>query len=283
MRDFLKSRFFSVVIIIALIMVIVPTVFGIMGLGGVLRDAVNVIMSPAQKVFSYCTDAVDGFTSFFTEFDRVVEENNELRKEINQLRDRISDAEEAEVMNEWLFNYLELKREHTDFKFTEAVVYAREGGNYATVFMLDKGKAQGIKKDMPVVTNEGIVGYICEVGTTWSKAVTFLESGTALGAYVQRSGVEGVIEGSFILAEQGVCKMSFLAEEADIKVGDRILSSGYGSIYPRDLVIGIVEKIEKDSSTRSVNVTVKPTASLDDLTKLMVITDYEIYTEETSE
>ncbi|MBQ2729973.1 MAG: rod shape-determining protein MreC [Clostridia bacterium] len=281
MRDFLKSRFFTVVVIIALVMVIVPSVFSAMGLGGVLKDAVNVIFTPAQKLFTYCTNAVDGFVSFFTEFDRIVEENNQLREENALLKDKISRAEEIEEMNEWLYDYIELKREHTDFRFTEASVTAREGGNYTTVFMLDKGSAHGIKKDMPVVTSEGIVGYISEVGTTWSKAVTFIEAGSAVGAYVERTGEAGVIEGNFALSEQGVCELHYLSADSDIKEGDRIISSGYGSVYPRGLVIGTVEKVEKNSTTRSITVTVKPQQDLSDLSKLMIITDYEIYTEET--
>lgn len=280
MRDFLKSKFFTVVVIIAMVMVIVPAVFGSMGISWMLKDTVNVILSPFRKAFTYCTDAVDGFTSFFTEFDRIVEENNALREEINTLRDKVSSAEEAEEMNEWLYNYLELKREHMDFHFTEATVSAREGGNYTTVFMLDKGKSHGVQKDMPVVTEHGIVGYITEVGTTWAKAVTFLEEGTAIGAYVERSGAEGVIEGNFALAEEGICLMSYLSEDSDIKVGDRIVSSGYGSVYPRGLVIGTVEKIEKDSASRSITVTVRPASDLRELTRMMIITDYDVYTEE---
>lgn len=281
MRDFIRSRFFTVVVIIAMVMVIVPTVFGTMGLSGVLKDAVNIVFSPLQKAFTYCTDAVDGFVSFFTEFDRIVEENNALREEISVLRDKISSAEEAEEMNDWLYNYLELKREHTDFRFTEATVSAREGGNYTTVFMLDKGRAHGIEKDMPVVTESGIVGYISEVGTTWAKAVTFIEDGSAIGAYVERNGVEGIIEGSFSLAKDGICLMNYVSADADIKEGDRIVSTGYGSVYPRDLVIGTVEKIEKDPRSRSLTVTVRPSADLSDLSKMMIITGYEVYTEET--
>jgi rod shape-determining protein MreC len=133
---------------------------------------------------------------------------------------------------------------------------------------------------MPVVTEHGIVGYITEVGTTWAKAVTFLEEGTAIGAYVERSGAEGVIEGNFALAEEGICLMSYLSEDSDIKVGDRIVSSGYGSVYPRGLVIGTVEKIEKDSASRSITVTVRPASDLRELTRMMIITDYDVYTEE---
>ena len=280
MKSFFRSKFFTVTVIVALCLVIVPSVFYSMGIGGVLKDAVNVVFSPVQKAFNYCTDAIDGFVSFFTEFDRISEENRALREEIASLKDRISRAEETEEMNEWLYDYLELKREHTDYKFVPATVTGGEGGNYMTVFLLDKGYAQGVRKDMPVVTDSGIVGYICEVGTTWSKAVTILEAGGAVGAYVERSGEQGVIEGNFELSEKGVCKMSYLSADADIQVGDRIVSSGYGSVYPRGLVIGTVESVEKDSVSRSLTVTVRPTADLSEIEKLMIITEYETYTEQ---
>ena len=280
MKSFFRSKFFTITVIVALCLVIVPSVFYSMGIGGVLKDAVNVVFSPVQKVFNYCTDAIDGFVSFFTEFDRISEENRALREEIASLKDRISRAEETEEMNEWLYDYLELKREHTDYKFVPATVTGGEGGNYMTVFLLDKGYAQGVRKDMPVVTDSGIVGYICEVGTTWSKAVTILEAGGAVGAYVERSGEQGVIEGNFELSEKGVCKMSYLSADADIQVGDRIVSSGYGSVYPRGLVIGTVESVEKDSVSRSLLVTVRPTADLSEIEKLMIITEYETYTEQ---
>ena len=279
MQSFFCSNFFTVTVIVALCMIIVPTVFYSMGIGGVLKDAVNIIFTPAQKVFSYCADAVDGFVSFFTEFDRISDENKALKEEIAALRDRISRAEETEEMNEWLYDYLELKREHTDYKFVPATVTGGEGGNYMTVFLLDKGFAQGVRKDMPVVTDDGIVGYICEVGTTWSKAVTILETGGAVGAYVERSGEQGVIEGTFELSEDGLCKMSYLAEDADIQVGDRIVSSGYGSVYPRGLIIGTVESVEKDKQSRSLAVKVRPSADLAEIEKLMIITEYETYTE----
>ena len=280
MKSFFRSKFFTVTVIVALCLVIVPSVFYSMGIGGVLKDAVNVVFSPVQKAFNYCTDAIDGFVSFFTEFDRISEENRALKEEIASLKDRISRAEETEEMNEWLYDYLELKREHTDYKFVPATVTGGEGGNYMTVFLLDKGYAQGVRKDMPVVTDSGIVGYICEVGTTWSKAVTILEAGGAVGAYVERSGEQGVIEGNFELSEKGVCKMSYLSADADIQVGDRIVSSGYGSVYPRGLVIGTVESVEKDSVSRSLAVTVRPTADLSEIEKLMIITEYETYTEQ---
>ena len=279
MRDFIKSRFFTVIVIITMVMVIVPSVFGIMGIGRYLRNGVNIILTPFQKLFTYVTDAADGFVSYFTEFDRIVAENEELKKQNAEMRDKISAAEETEKTNDWLFTYLELKREHPDFSFREASITGRESSNYMTVFTLDKGKAQGIAKNMPVVTPEGIVGYVSDVGTDWCRAVTLLESGGACGAYVERSGAIGVVEGEYNLSREGLCKMEYMAADADIKVGDRILSSGLGSVYPRGLVIGYVESVEPDAASRALTVKVRPTADLSETTKLMIITKYDAYTE----
>ncbi len=278
MRDFFKSKFFTVIMVITLVMVIVPSVFGVMGVGRYLSDGVNIVLTPLQKLFSSVTDAADGFVSYFTEFDRIVEENEKLRQQNAEMRQKISAAEEAEQMNDWLFTYLELKREHTDYSMQDATVTGRESSNYMTVFTLDKGTSHGIAVNMPVVTPDGIVGYVSEVGKNWCRAVTLLQNGGAVGAYVERSGEIGVVEANYTLSREGLCKMKYMAADADIKVGDRILSSGLGSVYPRGLVIGYVESVEADAASRALSVTVRPSADLTDISKLMIITKYDTYT-----
>ena len=106
-----------------------------------------------------------------------------------------------------------------------------------------------------------------------------LESSYAVGAYVERSGELGVVEGDYELTKQGLCVMKYLKADSDIQVGDRILSSGFGSVYPRGLTVGYVEKIEKDNNMRSITAYIRPAATLSDLSRVMVITDYESYSE----
>jgi len=74
MRRFLQSRFFVVITVITLILVAVPTLLSTFGLPNPLRGAVNVLMTPLQKGFNYITDALDGYTAYFTEFDELVAE-----------------------------------------------------------------------------------------------------------------------------------------------------------------------------------------------------------------
>ncbi len=280
MRDFLKSKFFAVLVIITLFATIVPSVLYAMGVGNYAHNMINQVLMPFQKGFDSITDSLDAYTSYFTEFDRIVEENNQLRDRINELEDQIYSAKEIEGMNEWLFDYLELKREHTDYVFEPANITSNGSGNYMTVFTLDRGKNHKVEVDMPVVTSEGIVGYIVEAGSDWSKAVTFLEASASIGAYVERTGELCVVEGDYSLSDEGICRLNYLTEESDIEVGDRILSSGYGSVYPRGLVIGHVSKIERNEYSRSIVAYITPAADLTtDLAKLMIITDYETYSE----
>lgn len=279
MLDFFKSKFFIVLVCVALVLVIVPTTLSTMGLGDYVRNAAVTALSPLQKLATTASDALEGFTSYFTEFDRIVDENNTLRSRLTEMEDKVSAAEEVEKMNEWLYGYLELKREHTDFHMVDASVTGRESGNYMTVFTLDKGESQGIEIDMPVISPTGVVGRITETGGKWSKASTILESGMSVGAMVERTGELGVIEGDFTLATKGLCRLVYLDAGSTIAAGDRILTSGYGSVYPRGLVVGTVESVEKDPTSRSIIAYVRPTAPLEDMDRMMVITDYEIYTE----
>ena len=103
MPHFMKNKFFMVLVILMIVFTVVPSVMSAVGAGSYVRNAVNVVLSPVKSLFSYAADAVSGFTSYFTEFDRIVEENNRLREDIASLKKRISDAEETEKMNEWLY------------------------------------------------------------------------------------------------------------------------------------------------------------------------------------
>lgn len=279
MRRFLQSRFFVVITVITLILVAVPTLLSTFGLPNPLRGAVNVLMTPLQKGFNYITDALDGYTAYFTEFDELVAENTRLKAQLADLSDRIYSAQETEMRNQWLSQFLEMKRAHTDFTFADAAITGHESVNYMTVFTIDQGTAQGIAAGMPVVTPDGVLGFVDEVGLTWAKVRTLIEASSSVGASVERTGEDALLEGSFALSREGLCRLTYLDAESDIQVGDRIVTSGYGSVYPRGLVIGYVTEIVPDLYSRTLTATIQPAASLSDLERVMVITSYETTTE----
>ena len=139
--NFLKSKFFLVLVIVTMILVVVPAVLSLMGLTSPVRAVVNTVLTPVQKLFHTVADAVQGFTSYFTDFNRLMEENEKLRAENDSLKEQIYKSDELSDINEWLYNYLELKREHTDFRFVRAEITGRNSSSMNGIGRLENTKA----------------------------------------------------------------------------------------------------------------------------------------------
>lgn len=276
---FFKSRFFIIALCVALLLSIIPTVLCAMGHGDYVRSAIQTIATPFQWTFTKIGDGFGGYASYFKTIDRLREENESLRRELDNSRDKVYDAELIMEENEYLRSYLGIKSEHTDFKFEEATVIGRESTNYRTVYTLSKGTIHGIAVNMPVITEQGLVGYVVEVGATWCRAVSLVETASSVGAYVERSGTLGIVEGTYELRFDGLCRMIYIEANSDIRVGDKVLTSGVGSFYPRGLSVGVITKIETDQANRTLIATVKPDVDFSDISKVMIITDYSNYSE----
>ena len=277
MKKYFKSRFFYIITTLALIFTIVPTVLCSMGAGFVVRDTIGVILTPAQKLFNYAAEGIEGFTAYFYKFNELAEENTRLREEVSELQTKLYDSAEIEDMYEWMSDFLELKMAHNDYEFLAATVTGRESGNYSKILTLDVGSGAGVTTGMPVITSAGIIGQVTEVGLNWCKVTSILESSSSIGAYIEKTGDAGICSGSFELASEGIVQLEYLSSDAVVNVGDRVLTTGYGSVYPRGLVVGYVTEVGKDSYSRSPSVKVQAACDLTDVSKVMIITSFEQY------
>ena len=277
MARFFKNRFFVILTCVAIVLTVVPSVLSLTGNSGIVRNVANAIVSPVRHFFVWVGEGLGGFSAYFTEFDRVRDENAELRSQLNALKDRLYDADVKSEENGWLRSFLGLKRENEDFVFCDALIIGRESGNYMTVFTLDKGSNSGIEVNMPVVTPDGVVGYITEVGINWSKAATILEYTSSVGVFCERSGALGLCEGTYELRTQSKCMINYLDSDADVRPGDRFITSGLGGIYPRGLYVGEVISVYPDNYSRGLIAEITPMADLSDISRVMIITAYEDY------
>lgn len=270
-----QNKFFLICLCVAIVLCAVPSTLSIMGYQSLSRNIVGVVTSPFRWVATAVTNAVEGFSLYFSGIDRFYEENEALREENESLKEQIDRAELLEKENERLREYLGMKQENPDFSMEEARVISRESGNYVTVFTLNKGTLHGVAANMPVIVKEGLVGYVSEVGLNWCKVCTVIETASAVGAYIPRSGTTGIVSGDYSMKLEGACKFSYVEGEGDIEVGDRIYSSGIGSIYPADLYIGEVTEVGEDAYNRTVVATVKPAVDFSDLDWAVILTGYE--------
>lgn len=261
---FLKSKFFIICLLVAILLAATASALSMSGQTDILRGALGTIAKPFLWCGNIFSNAVNGFTDVFTEHDRLVAENQELRDQLEAMKNSSAEAEIYKAENMWLKEFLDLKSNRPEFTFTDARIISRESGNYSTVFMLNKGSIHGIKKNMAVITEDGVLGHVSEVGLDFCKVVSILESSSAVGVYAERSGASGVAKGDLNLKEEGKCVLTYSAD-ADIKIGDTVCTSGgSGSIYPDGLFLGEIVSIKADEVTRTLVAEVKAAVDLTD-------------------
>ena len=274
MRIF-QNKFFLICLCIALVLTIVPSVFAVMGYRSLAKNIVGTVTMPVRWVATVVGDAFYGWGKYFGSMKALNEENKALIDENAALKEQLEQAELLERENERLRDYLDMKNKYLSFAMEEGMVISHSSGNYITNFTLNRGTLHGIAPNMPVITKDGIVGYVVEVGLNWCMVSTLIETATSVGAYIPRSEVVGIVSGDYSMRHEGTCKISYIDAEADVQVGDAVYSSGTGSVYPADLKIGTVTAIEVDEYNRTLVATVTPAVDFSSLKWVMVITGYQ--------
>ncbi len=273
---FLKSKFFLVTVCIAVALVLIPAVLTAFGRTDLLRSGLQTLAKPFSWCATKAADAVGGFASVFTDYGELQKENAALREQLKQIEQDKADNSALKEENAWLREFLDIKVTNPALELADATVIAHEAGNYSTVLTLNRGTVHGIKKNMPVITPDGVLGYVSETGLDFCKVTSIIESDSRTGAYTDRTHVIGTLEGDVTLRAEGKCLISY-EQGADIAVGDRVYTSGTGSTYPDGLYIGKIISIRADESTRRIVATVEPAVDFSALTSLgsaMIIKGY---------
>ena len=265
-------------LICALLCAGVPSVLILTGHGEPIRIAVNTILSPIRGVFSHVGDSIRGISAYITEFDALKAENERLRAQLASMEDTVREAELTLEENAFLREFLSLKENHNDYRFLKCEIVASDASaGYRRTLTLNAGTVEGAAVGYPVITPSGVVGRITEVGTNWAKAEPITELSSAIGAYLERSGDLGIAQGSYLYRDAGKLLLTYLEEDTDIVVGDRVRTSGINSYYPRGLLIGEITELLTDPATGARSAVITPTSTLSDLRDVMVLTDFAIY------
>lgn len=273
---FLKSKVFIICAIVVALLVVTTALLTAVGFGGPVRSVLKTAARPFEWVGSRAADALNGFVSVFRDHEQLVEENEALKEQIRTMENEKYDTELLQKENAWLKDYLNVASNHSEFELADARVVARESGNYSTILTLDRGTIHGVKKNMPVITEDGVFGYVKEAGLDWCKVVSIVETDSAVGAYTDRTGARGIVQGDVNLRASGICVMQY-TKDADIRIGDRVLTAGGSeSIYPAGLLLGEIVSIKPEDG--GLTVEIQPFVDFTDMdafTRMMVICGYK--------
>ena len=275
---FFKSKAFIICLVSAIALTLIPTLLAAFGGIDLLRSAAGTLAKPFTFTGSKVAEAFNGFIDVFTKYDELKQENAELKEELEYYKEKEYNEQLLKEQNNWLKDYINFHASNPSFKLTDAKIISRESGNYGTVITLNKGTAHSIKKNMPVITADGLLGYVSEVAIDWCKVTTVIEATNSIGVYSERQGAQGILKGSVELREQGLCKMEFIGDNINVQIGDKIYTSGGSkSIYPADLYIGSVSEVKIDDMTGEVVATITPKidfTNLSEISDVMIICGY---------
>ena len=272
-KDLARSRFFIILASVAVFLTVVPSVLAIMGRQDLLRSAANIIATPFKAAAKWCGDGLNGFVEYFTDYDRLKAENEELRRLLEAEREKNDKSQIAIEENEWMRSFLLYAGGEPKLSLIDAMAVSRESGDLITSFTLNKGSLSGIEAGMAVICDKGLIGYVSEVGLSYAKITTLITDGSSVGVICPRSGTYGTLEGSYSYVSAELCKMICPDPNADVKEGDLICTSGAGSVYPFGITVGRVISVEKDPYSRSTVAYVAPSAELESVGRVMVVAD----------
>ena len=246
------------------------------GTSTLLSNGLSLITTPLRSatkgIYNLCASAND----YFADVSELKKENERLTKENKALFDENTALKGIEKENESLYKALELKKEHNDFKFTNANVISGSSSGYTDIFSIDKGSFHGIKENMPIISDEGVlIGVTYSVEAMSSRCKTLLSYDVNVGVFDENSGETGILSGSFETFADGKYIIKGLSDSTTVTIGDRILTSGLGDIYPRNLVIGTVSGFIPDKGSHTKNAVITPHPSADTNDFVMVITSFK--------
>ncbi len=190
----------------------------------------------------------------------------QLENENNSLRLRLFDLREISQENNRLKDLLNFKQKSL-LRLVAARIIARSPDNWSSSAVIDKGRYNGIKKGMAVISPRGLVGTVAESLDNASKILLINDPNLGVSSIVQRSRQEGLVNGT--LGTNLI--MRYLPFDAQIVVGDIVVTSELSQVYPKGLLIGKVINIGKEFSGLNRYAIVKPAVDLTNIEEVLVI------------
>ncbi len=276
MKAFLKTRTFISMCVIA-VFLLGLTVLDIAAHGH-LTFFENVAGSLITPIQNFCTTVIDyggNLVQAYTDYDDLKAENAKLKNELASSAQLIRDAESYVNENQSLKAMLGIVEENSDFEFAACLVVGSDQNGYSHTLTLNKGSTDNLSERDLVMTADGVVGYISELGLNWSKVTTILDSSCEIGAIVTRTQDIGVLDWDYSLSEDGLLKLAYLNTEVVLNSGDSVETSGVGGIFPKGVLLGRVKELRTESHGISQYAVLEPAVKVDEVSTVFVITNFE--------
>ena len=248
------------------------------------KDAASFIIVPAQSGINAFGTAISDKLYELKSMQELADENKELKARIKELEleNSILSREDEDI--DRYKKLLDIKNIYSKFETTAAQVVSKDSSNWFATFIINKGSAEGIKQNMNVISEKGLVGIVSDVSLHHSTVRSLIDDDSSVSACFKGTDNICIVKGNLTLMRDGMIEFSDVSAAADIEIGDEIVTSKVSSVYLPGIMIGYVSDYQTDGSELTKSGLITPAVNFEEISEVLVITELkEDYSESESE
>jgi rod shape-determining protein MreC len=256
---------------IILILVIIGLI--VLALSGYLAPIIRLGATPivyAQTWLATRYQAIQNYLNAPEDVERLRSLNLELQAEISRLQSEIIDLKQQVADTRILSALVDFARTNPENRYIAANVIGRDTSPFMQYVLIDRGSDQGLRRGMPVVTQQGLVGRIAAVLPNAARVQLITDTGSSINVRLEPSGAPGVLQGQVT----GNIALEMIPKTAEVNPGDLVLTSGLGGNYPSDIIIGQISNLRSRENDLFQRASVQPVVDFQNLEIVLVITNF---------
>jgi len=245
-----------------------------LALGGYLTPVSRILLNPIISAQTWIAKRYQAVQSLITQPEDVTtlrQQNSALEAENSRLQVQIVELQQQVIEAQLLSTLVDYERRHVENLYIAASVIARDVSPFMHYVIIDRGSDDGLRKGMPVITQQGLVGSIAAVTAGAARVQLINDPGSSINVILQQSDVEAVLNGQIT----GEIELNMISQNATVQPGDLVMTSGIGGNYPANIVIGQVVTIRNEASSLFQTASVQPAVDFSQLEIVLIITNFQ--------
>ena len=241
----------------------------------ILRRISGWVVIPVESAVHTVLEAAGDFFAGFSDNGKMERTRADLEAELARLQNMEQQYNEAILENQRLKALLKEEADYPEFTFEYAKVIASGNEDYISVFTLNKGSADGVQKDMPVIAVGGLAGRIISVSEHFSVMMALTDSRSSVPGIVESTRDTGMVKGYVSAGQTGTnCTMTNLPIEVKSRPGDIVKTSGRGGVFPKGIYIGEIIEVSTGNTTLNTTVVVQPSVDFAHLEEVLIVVGF---------
>lgn len=256
--------------IIGIVLIVLSYVMGPQIAG--IKRFTSKIITPIQKGINEIGLWTDSKMQNLNEIKKLTEEKEALQAELAACKQEITNYQNKMLELQELRKLYSLDESYPDYEMTVAHVFAKDSSSWFSTFYIDKGSKQGLYKGANVMCDEGVAGIITECYDDYSKVRAVIDDNSNISAKVMPANALCTVEGDLTLYDQGYLVVKNIDKDANVSIGDKVVTSPISDLYHSGLIIGYVSDTSYDTNNLTMTAYITPAVDFSNITEVLIIT-----------